>query len=592
MKRLVLSLSKKSAIIIIAIISVAAVLSIGSFLSYSYTSTNLTNSAIRAIQANTQTEASDMSNIIAGKLELVATTLVVLSSSDALTTHNLTEAQFLFDTAQNSTNSFTYAYFWIDKSGRIVDSSNLTYLIQAQEEGVNVSQSPYFVGAEKSGTTYFSTLLLSEVTDKQIISVAQPIYSEKIVNGQETRVFNGILSASILVASIRDYVLNQLSLSHANASAGLVDPAGTILYAKNESLIGVDVFGSRFQSLLPASLKESFNQVLNQSLSGNTGFEDFSLDGVRTTIAYQPVMVNSSVTNLTAKSRKFAILFILEPDVLRASQASQIAFQGELSTIMILGIAASSLVAAVIVLRWNNSLDEAVKKKTAELVSTNNELDLALSREKRNRNRAELLQDILTHDIRNHNQVTRMAAELLGERIKDDPYSEKMLEQLLTSIDRSTQLAENAKRLGRVMSEEGVNLYPVDLMKKLEESLELITSANLGKKTMVHEWRNGIGVSLNRNEIRSVFADDLLGNVFENVYSNAVKYTDYDTVFVGTTIEKEIPYWKISISDRGRGIEDARKDQVSRRYLSSEKGSGLGMSIVHSLGICLNRSNC
>ena len=40
---------------------------------------------------------------------------------------------------------------------------------------------------------------------------------------------------------------------------------------------------------------------------------------------------------------------------------------------------------------------------------------------------------------------------------------------------------------------------------------------------------------------------------------------------------------KISIADRGRGIPDERKNAVFSRYLTSEKGTGLGMSIVYAL---------
>jgi signal transduction histidine kinase len=62
-----------------------------------------------------------------------------------------------------------------------------------------------------------------------------------------------------------------------------------------------------------------------------------------------------------------------------------------------------------------------------------------------------------------------------------------------------------------------------------------------------------------------------------------VKYTPGESVFIETLVEEEPPYWKVSISDRGKGIEDDRKERAFTRYQNAAKGSGLGLSIVHSL---------
>jgi signal transduction histidine kinase len=42
-------------------------------------------------------------------------------------------------------------------------------------------------------------------------------------------------------------------------------------------------------------------------------------------------------------------------------------------------------------------------------------------------------------------------------------------------------------------------------------------------------------------------------------------------------------YWKVTVTDQGRGIPDETKRLVSRRHLESAKGSGLGLSIVRAL---------
>ena len=176
-----ISFSKRSSFIIIGIIVIAAVLSLASILSYSYTSTNITNSAIDEIHLNTQIQASDMSNLVAAKLESVSNNLEVISGSKAIENQNATAVQSLLDAAQNSTSNFTFSYSWINKSGISLASSNLTNFQIAAERGeLNASQRPFFIEAEKTGTIYYSTATVSVVNGKQYIVIAQPLFVDQL----------------------------------------------------------------------------------------------------------------------------------------------------------------------------------------------------------------------------------------------------------------------------------------------------------------------------------------------------------------------------------------------------------------------------
>ena len=115
--------------------------------------------------------------------------------------------------------------------------------------------------------------------------------------------------------------------------------------------------------------------MLNESLRGQPGISDFSYNGSSGTLAYQPVFVPTGPSETSPQ--EFAILFISAPDVLAAVQTSQITFLGEVAGITIGGIVAASLLASITVLRWNKRLDNRVKEKTAELVSSNERLALA-----------------------------------------------------------------------------------------------------------------------------------------------------------------------------------------------------------------------
>jgi len=78
-------------------------------------------------------------------------------------------------------------------------------------------------------------------------------------------------------------------------------------------------------------------------------------------------------------------------------------------------------------------------------------------------------------------------------------------------------------------------------------------------------------------------ADELVDEVFTNVFSNSTKYTDSNTVPLWIKIERDEPYFKVSISDDGIGIPVELKDKIFDRFVAGARGSGLGMSIIHAL---------
>ena len=205
----------------------------------------------------------------------------------------------------------------------------------------------------------------------------------------------------------------------------------------------------------------------------------------------------------------------------------------------------------------------------------------AREREEVSRKRAELMQDILTHDIRNFNQVARLNAELLGDSVTDREASARV-SAILRAVDGSTKLIDRAKKLGAIMAAKSVVLRPVSLEGSLERSVLLVRRGTPGVTLRVEGRLSG-----------RVLADELLDEVFVNLISNSVKYTGGKKVTVMVRQSSgEIPKgsrgparkcWKVSISDRGKGISDDQKDGLFRRYLETAKGSGLGLSIVYAL---------
>jgi two-component system, OmpR family, sensor histidine kinase VicK len=203
------------------------------------------------------------------------------------------------------------------------------------------------------------------------------------------------------------------------------------------------------------------------------------------------------------------------------------------------------------------------------------------------RQEAELMRDILTHDIRNYNQISLSNAEVLRDRLGSEKALERFVDSILGAIEGSSALIEKTKMLARIMGDKEAQLEPVNMSESIERSLSLVTKAFPDKHVEVtHE----------RNPETLVVADSLLDQVFVNVFSNAVRYTEAETVpleidvepsvdAAGSGTRKERRYWKVVVTDHGRGIPDDSKAVAATRYLAATRGKGLGLSIARALAV-------
>ena len=203
-------------------------------------------------------------------------------------------------------------------------------------------------------------------------------------------------------------------------------------------------------------------------------------------------------------------------------------------------------------------------------------------KEERSRKDAELMQDILAHDMTNYNQVIKLNAEVLERKLGDEE-ARGFVRTILRAADGSSELIQRAKTLSKVLSQDKGILHEVDLRKSLERALSLAKESNPDRKVN----------ALPSLPDAKVIADELLDEVFVNIFSNAFEYTDGTRVLIDLRMElvdgshentgHRSDYWKVTITDQGRGIPDETKRLVTRRHLESAKGSGLGLSIVRAL---------
>jgi signal transduction histidine kinase len=216
-----------------------------------------------------------------------------------------------------------------------------------------------------------------------------------------------------------------------------------------------------------------------------------------------------------------------------------------------------------------------------------NEAELREEEEK-SRKQAELLQDVLSHDIRNYNQILKFNVELLLTET-DSERRARLLAMMARAVDDSGQLIERTKKLGKIIAQEHVHLTPMDIMQSVERARSIVAMTYPEKHIdYVYEGEPGA----------RVLADELLDEVFVNIISNSVRYTKGNDVSVKVQVSSALPggakeyksasdastaMRRIVLTDKGPGIPDLLKEKVFRRYLDGASGSGLGLSIVRAL---------
>ena len=203
--------------------------------------------------------------------------------------------------------------------------------------------------------------------------------------------------------------------------------------------------------------------------------------------------------------------------------------------------------------------EEALARRTDDLIRASREIEAA-------RDEANVYLDIMTHDVRNANNVSSMYADLLMDLSEGDlkTYAEK----LHASIGRSSEILMNVATIRRASEEPG-SLVPVNLDAVIRDEIGNFPDASIRYQ--------GARVE--------VLADGLLPTVFTNLIGNAVKFGG-PGVAIAIRVEEQDGGVLVSVEDTGPGIQDEVKGKLFTRFergMARGRGEGLGLFIVRTL---------
>ncbi|MGA9141309.1 MAG: ATP-binding protein [Methanocella sp.] len=190
------------------------------------------------------------------------------------------------------------------------------------------------------------------------------------------------------------------------------------------------------------------------------------------------------------------------------------------------------------------------------------------------RRESEFYVDLMSHDIRNFNQVSMGYMEMLelSENLSEEQRS--YLEKALGGVRGSNKLIDDIKRVRMVRETGGNNLVPMDLGKIIDEDAQYVIKAHEGQRVVINR---------NAGSGRMVRANGLVHDVIRHILENAIKYDGHQDKVIDIDVagSREEGFWTVRIADHGPGIQDERKKTIFERMSGgTTRGAGLGLSIV------------
>lgn len=642
------------------VIPLLLVSSIGlGLLSYNFftqTSNKIQELAVNSLQTNAEIEVSSISNILTNSIHYVKYNLDRISTSPSSIEGNLTGIQTLLDLAQVSTNNVTDGYYFLNNNGTVITYSDIDKNVFPNFKGINLGHRDYFQIPKQNGSFYISTVIDS--TDHiPRIYISTPIFEidpaqrQKIIEtggfsgtSQNSRIiassaFKGVVVSAIAAQKLGNFLQEQIHQKF-KGDISFLDRNGTIIHAANKTYVGKNYFGSDFQKYLKSILKdkeEGFNNIINRAFLLQNGVEQFDFENTSTTIAYESVWGPQIRSN--DHNYRVGTLFITVPNTLAEDVAFLVNNQTTTNFTIIGIIVVISMVAAILLLRWNRYLNDAVKQKTYQLSETVEKLIKANDDLKSHDIMQKEFINIAAHELRtptqgisgnlellemtvlpslfqeSSNNLTNIKQEL--QRVIKDNRSLKNFVGCLLSIKRNTERLE--KLVNDILDTSRIEGNRLNLEKEffnLNEKIQNVIRDIYSKKNLDSSYdkpSRQINILFEPQEDPiNVFADKIrIFEVISNLTNNAIKFSDGQSIIISSkkitkkeinaynyldrhsekhTVnemendDKDVMMAVVSIRDKGKGIDPDILPRLFTKFATkSSQGTGLGLYIAKSI---------
>ncbi|HEX7143608.1 MAG TPA: HAMP domain-containing sensor histidine kinase, partial [Nitrososphaeraceae archaeon] len=319
-----------------------------------------------------------------------------------------------------------------------------------------------------------------------------------------------------------------------------------------------------------------YRKVFSGKLLGGSSVYDFG-SGERLNTGY-PIL-------LQEKPKYF--IFVITPTTQIYSHINDILHTERVKGFsLIFGLSFAVLILIIFFIKWNNTLNIEVRKRTKELRESNRKLSLS------NQEIAQANEELKVHDkmqkefinIASHEIKTPLQAILSASQLLQ-MYPERQ-KKFASAIQR------NAIRLQRLSNDildvAKIESRSLKLNKELLDLNQVISNIVEDYKTLIIKDNHSVKLYFKPfHHALFVEADkERIAGVISKLLSNAIKFTKKGEIFV--SIEKENnntnPYALVTVKDTGEGIDPEILPKIFSKFITkSFEGLGLGMYIAKNI---------
>ena len=364
----------------------------------------------------------------------------------------------------------------------------------------------------------------------------------------------------------------------------IFDKNGTILaVGADRALVGKDFFGTIVQNFVDHN--EILNNLTRTLLKGKSAYAIYDYGRSERVNTGEPILV---------QNEPIYFLQIVTPTKEIFSKISDTLFTERLKSYsLLIAVFASVGVLLIFLLKWNNTMEKEVVKRTNALNKSNMQLGIVSKKLKISNLSLQNANEQLKQHDKIQKEFINMAAHELRTPIQPILGLTDVLRDYITDSHQSKLLdviMRNAKRLQRLSSEIlDVSKIESSLLRLSKSSIDL----NEKIKTVINDIENGyddgnkknVKILFQPNEPITVYVDkDRIYQVLSNLLNNAIKFTENGTVTINIGVnyssnnhDKEVI---VTITDTGTGISPEILPKLFSKFVtSSNHGTGLGLFI-------------
>ena len=536
------------------------------------TEENVKNNLISEQIDRQQIASKSLSQHIGSDLTLVTAVLDGLANSiymqDGSLDPNKTNSMII--EKYNSINDIIDRIFILDKDD--VVTTDLSHQGMNLDVGSSFSQREWVEEARNNLKPVFSKGF--EGQGIYSIYIAVPMIN------RENNQYLGLIGASIPTEKF----FSRYGNVHDINSQFLVvyDKSGTILtVGADKALVGKNFFSKTVQSFITQN--NILNNLTKNLLAGkpNVGVYDYGkTERINTG---QPVLIQDTPTYFIQVVTPTKEIFAKTADTLFTERLK--------SYSLLTAVFASVAILTIFLLKWSNTLEKEVIKRTHELNRSNVKLAI-LSQELKNSNLSlqkannQLRQNdklqkefinMAAHELRTPIQPILGLTDVLLDKTSD-PHQSQLLEVIMRNARRLQRLS------GDILDVSKIESSSLKLSKTPMELNEVI-------QTVINDFENGSKLERNKNvkiffqpkDSIIVYVDkDRIFQVLSNLLNNALKFTKHGTVMISINLDdrENNKAVKVTIQDSGIGItQELMPNLFSKFVTSSYNGTGLGLFI-------------